>query len=119
MPGNVLEISDNVQSQSLDDSHDSVLRYPLFSSAPASGDSDAYHVHNLELHTAHCFTDRIISQVNALTLDIPVGMLAFESEGSRAAIDHECIDNPVTLGSLYMRCHLEHVRVNKLVVPFQ
>ena len=86
---------------------------------PVSGNPDTYHVHDLERHSAHCFTAGIIGQVNALTHDIFIGLLALESEGGRATLDHERVDNPVTLGSLHMRGHREHVRVHKLAVFFQ
>ena len=93
----------------------SALQLPV----TTSGDPDAHHVHDLKLHTTDCFTAGIIGHVNALTLDIPIGLLAFESEGCRATLGHERVNNPVTLGSLHMRCHLEHVGVDKLAVPLQ
>ena len=93
----------------------SALQFPV----RASGDPDAHHIHDFKLHPSHGFTARIVGQVNALPLDIPVGLLAFESERCRASLDHERVNYPVTLGSLHMRSHLEHVRVDKLLVLFQ
>ena len=102
--------------------HFQYKQYDRLASSPpvtASGDPDAYHIHDLELHTPHCFNANIVGQVNALALEISVGLLAPESEGSRAALDHERVNDPVTPGSLHMRSHLEHVRVDKLAVLFQ
>ena len=70
--------------------------------AVISGNPDAHHMHDFKRHTAHGFTARIIGQVNALTLDIPVGLLALEPEGRATTLNHERIDNPVTLGPLHM-----------------
>ena len=67
-----------------------------------SGNPDTHHVHDFERYATHRFIACVVGQVDALTVEIPVGLLAFESEGRATALDHERFDYPVTLGSLHM-----------------
>lgn len=67
-----------------------------------SGNPDTHHVHDFERYATHRFIACVVGQVDALTVEIPAGLFAFESEGCATTLDHERIDNPVTPGPLHM-----------------